>query len=246
MTPQATLEKMQRMKFFGMANAWQATMHTGFSHQFTPDELLAHLVDAEWDERYNRRLARLLKTANFRNQASLEQIQFDPVRKLDKNLLLRLSTCDWITKGENVLITGATGVGKSFLACALGRQACIQGLRVIYFSSIKLFSELKLAKADGTYAKELKRIQRHNLVVIDDFGLHPVDEQSKLILLEILEDRYGEASMIITSQFPTSTWHDILANPTIADAICDRLLHRAYQFELQGESMRRKSETNSG
>jgi DNA replication protein DnaC len=246
MTPQATLDKMQRLKLFGMAHAWQTTMHTGFSHQFTPDELLAHVVDAEWDERYNRRLARLLKAANFRNQASLEQIQFDPVRKLDKNLLLRLSTCDWITKGENVLITGATGVGKSYLACALGRQACIQGHRVIYFSSMKLFSELKLAKADGTYAKELKSIQRHNLVIIDDFGLHPVDEQSKLILLEILEDRYGETSMIVTSQFPTATWHDVLANPTIADAICDRLLHRAYHFDLEGESMRRKSQTNSG
>jgi DNA replication protein DnaC len=246
MTPQATLEKMQKMKLAGMASAFAATFKTGFAGNLTADELLAHLIDAEWDERYNRRLSRLLKTAGFRYQASFEHIHFHPHRNLDKNLILRLSTCDWITKGENVLLTGATGVGKSFLACALGHQACLLGFKVIYASVMKLFTKLKFAKADGSYTKELSNLQNQNLLILDDFGLHPMDEQSKLILLELLEDRYGQQATLITSQFPTGKWYDLIANSTLADAICDRLIHNSCQIELKGESMRIKSKSNSG
>ncbi|MBC8458801.1 MAG: ATP-binding protein [Deltaproteobacteria bacterium] len=246
MTNEATIDKMQQLKLSGMSDAFRATMETRFATDFTPDELVAYLVDAEWEERQNRKLARLLRNANFRYQASLEQINTSPQRNIDKNLLLRLAGCEWIKKGENILITGPTGVGKSFIACALGNQAALHGIRVLYFNCIKMFSKLKMAKADGTYVKELVKIQKQNLLIIDDFGLHPVDEQSKLILLELLEDRYSINSTIITSQFPINNWHDIIANPTVADAICDRLIHNAYKIDLKGESMRKSKQIYSG
>ena len=245
MTNEATIEKMQQMKLSGMSHAFQTTMETTFAADFTPDEMVAYLVDAEWEERQNRKLARLLKRAHFRYQASLEQINTTAQRHLDKNLLLRLADCEWVKRGENILITGPTGVGKSFIACALGNQAALHGIRVLYFTCIKMFSKLKMAKADGTYVKELAKIQKHNLLIIDDFGLHPVDEQSKLILLELLEDRYSINSTIVTSQFPIKSWHDIIDNPTVADAICDRLIHNAYKIDLKGESMRKLQKTHS-
>lgn len=246
MINEATIEKMQQMRLNGMINAFRTTMETTFQNNFTPDELIAHLIDAEWEDRYNRRLKRLLKTANFRYKTSIEQITFTEQRNLDKNLILRLSTCDFINKAENILITGPTGVGKSFLACALGNQAAINGLKVIYSNCIKLFSKLKFAKAEGTYVKELKKLQKQHLIVLDDFGLHPIDEQSKLILLELLEDRYAKKSMIITSQFPVDRWYDIIESSTVADAICDRLIHNAYQIQLKGDSMRKKIKKYSG
>ena len=246
MTNEATFEKMKRMKLNGMLNAFRATMETGGHRDFTPDELVAHLVDAEYEERYNRKLARLLKVANFRFKATVEQIDFQSTRTIDKNLITRLSTCDWIAKAENVLLTGPTGVGKSYIACALGHQAALNSLKVLYFNCVKLFSKLKYAKADGTYVKELKKIQNQNLIILDDFGLHPIDEQSKLILLELLEDRYGEKSTIITSQLPVKNWYDIIDNPTIADAILDRIVHNAYLIEMDGDSMRKKPKNRSG
>ena len=159
---------------------------------------------------------------------------------------MRLSTCDWIAKRENLLLTGATGVGKSFLACALGHQACLLGFKVIYASATKLFPKLKFAKADGSYSKELLKLQKQELLIVDDFGLHPLEEQSKLILLELLEDRYGRQATLIASQFPPGKWYELIDSPTLADAICDRLIHNACQIELKGESMRKKAKNDSG
>lgn len=246
MTNEATIEKMQIMRLTGMLSAFRSSLQTGFNRDLTTDEVVAHLIDAEWDERHNRKLARLLKLANFRYKATFEQIDFKHQRNLDKNLLLRLSAPDWINKADNLLITGPTGVGKSFVASAIGHQAALNDFKVLYFNSLKLFSKLKYAKADGTYVKELKKIKGQNLIILDDFGLHPVDEQSKLLLLELIEDRYGEKSTLVTSQFPVKDWYDIIANPTIADAILDRLVHNSHQIELEGDSMRKILNNRSG
>jgi len=246
MTYETTLEKMQQMKLTGMLRAFKQTTETNFAHNYSTDELIAYLIDTEWEDRYNRKLNRLMNNARFRYRASIELIDFSQSRELDKNLLLRLSGCEWLRKTENVLITGATGTGKSFIASALGHQACAEGFQVLYFNSLKLFSKLKFAKADGTYDKELKKISKHNLLILDDFGLHPIDEQSKLILLELLEDRYGESSTLIASQFPSHKWYEMIDNPTVADAILDRIIHNAHQILLKGESMRKTIKYNSG
>lgn len=240
MNNQATIEKMRQLKLHGMTRAFEATMEMGTGKKFTADELLGHLIDAEWDDRYNRKITRLIKAAGFRYQASMEQIDYSINRNLDKNMLLRLSDCSWIQKNRDIIITGLTGTGKSFITSALGHQCCMYGFKVLYFNCSKLFSRLKSAKADGTDIKELKRIQKQNLLILDDFGMHLFDMQSKLSLLEIMEDRHGRMSTIIASQFPLTKWHDIIGEPTIADAICDRIIHNAFRIELKGESVRKK------
>jgi len=240
MNNEATITKMQKMKLYGMLRAFNQSLEAGMMDKVTADELLGHLIDAEWDDRHNRRLQRLIKAAKFRYQASLEEIDFKLDRGLDKNMLLRFSSSSWIEKRRDIIITGPTGVGKSFLASSLGYQGCMYGFRVLYFNCSKLFSQLRLKKADGTYNKELDRIQKQEMLILDDFALHPFDTQSRLSLLEIMEDRHGRGSTVISSQFPVKSWHEIIGEPTIADAICDRIIHSAYRIELKGESVRKK------
>lgn len=244
MNNHATLEKMKQMKLYGMARAFKVTMETGIDRNFTSDELIAHLVDTEWDERNNRKLTRLLKAARFRYQGSFEELEFSLNRNLDKTMILRLSDCSWIERKQNIIITGPTGVGKSFIASALGHQACMFGFKTLYFNCSKIFPLLKLAKADGTYIKQLKKIEKQDVFILDDLGLHPLDNQSRLILLEILEDRHGRKTTIITSQLPIAHWHEVIGDPTIADAICDRIVYNAVKIDLKGESVRKKYKKN--
>lgn len=239
MNNEGTLEKMHQMKLFGMLRAFKLLLDTS-TYDLTLDESVAQLIDAEWDDRYNRRLERLLRFAKFRYQASIEQMNFTWPRSLNKNNFLRLANCDWLRKGQSVIITGLTGTGKSFLACALGNQACKEGFKTLYFNCLKLFSRLKYSKADGSYFKEINKIQKQDLIILDDFGLKPLDKESRLILLEILEDRHSVRSTLITSQLPVACWHEIIGDPTIADAICDRLIHNSKRIELEGDSMREK------
>lgn len=224
-----------------MAKAFQLTMESGKNEAFTPDEMVSHLVESEWDERYNRKLDRSVKAARFRYRSSVEQIDFSENR-VNKNQVQRLAECDFIKRSENIIITGSTGIGKSFLASAIGHQACSIGYRVFYQHSTKLFAKLKLAKADGSYVRELAKMERQHLLIIDDFGLQTLDPQSRSALMEVIEDRHGKSSTIITSQVPVSKWHDIIGEQTIADAILDRIVHDAHRIEMKGESLRKKKQ----
>lgn len=167
-------------------------------------------------------------------------------RNLDRNTVLRLAECEFVEKNENILITGSTGVGKSYLGTALGYQACIQGFKVSYFNTSKLFAKLKMAKADGSYLRELAKIERQDVIILDDFGLQALDSHNRITLLEIIEDRHNNGSIIVTSQIPVQGWYDIIGEKTIADAILDRLIHQSHRLELHGESMRKKRGINKG
>jgi len=234
-----TLEKMRQMRLTGMANAFEQTHQSGKNEKYTADEMTTHLIESEWDDRYNRRLDRTVKMARFRYTASVEQLQFEDGR-LDRNQIIRLAEGEFIKRKENIIITGSTGIGKSYLASALGHHACSMGYRVLYQHSTKLFARLKIAKADGTILKELAKIERQHILLIDDFGIQPLDAQSRAILMEIIEDRHGKSSTIITSQVPVTMWHEIIGEQTIADAILDRIVHDAHRIEMNGESMRKK------
>jgi DNA replication protein DnaC len=233
------LTKMKHMRLQGMANAFQRSLESGKNETFTPDEMITHLIESEWDERYNRKLERTVHAARFRYKASIEQISYEDNR-VDRNQILRLASCDFIKRSENIIITGSTGIGKSFIASALGHQACALGYRVLYQHSTKLFARMKMAKADGTYLKELAKIEKQHILLIDDFGLQPLDAQSRSALMEMIEDRHGKSSTIITSQIPISKWHEIIGEQTIADAILDRIVHDAHRIEMKGDSLRKK------
>ena len=235
-----TLTKMKQMKLYGMHSSFKTAIETGKSDNYTLDQFVSMIIDAEWDDKNNRKIARSIKNAKFHYKASIESIDYDESRSIDQTKLLRLAECDFIDKSENILITGSTGVGKSYVATAIGYQACIEGYKVMYYNTTKLFSKLKMAKADGSYLKELSKIERQNLLILDDFGLQPLDSQNRIALLEIIEDRNNKGSVIVTSQVPVQSWYDTIGEKTIADAILDRLIHGANRIDLKGESMRRK------
>jgi len=237
---ESTLNKMKHLKFFGMLRAFRTTIEAGQMNRYTPDEMAAFLVESEWDERYNRKIERGLKNAKFRYKADLDEIIYNEKRNLQKNDVQRLADCTFIEKKQNILITGSTGVGKSYLASALGHQACITGYRVVYSNTAKLFSKLKMAKADGSYVREIGKLEKQQLLILDDFGMQPLDAGARSTLMEIIEDRHGKSSLIITSQVPVKQWYDIIGEQTIADAILDRIVHDAQRIELKGESLRKR------
>ena len=237
---EATLEKMRRMRLFGMYRAVKTNVETETTETYTSDEIISHLIEAEWDERQHRTVEQKIKNARFRYKAALEDIHYNKGRNIDKNQILRFADCTFIDKAECILITGSTGIGKSYLASALGYHACGMGYKSVYYNVPKLFTKLKMSKADGSYLKELARIEKQHLLILDDFGIQPFDAQSRMALMELIEDRHGKGALIITSQVPVNKWYDIIGEQTIADAILDRIVHNAHRLELKGESMRKK------
>ncbi len=235
-----TITKLNQMKLYGIVRAYEVLLTSRASQEMTNDELVNYLVQSEWDDRQNKKLQNLIKTAKFRYQSCTEEVNCNTERNLDRNTFLRLASCDFIEKKENIIITGATGVGKSHIASALGNQACFMGYKTVYYNLSKLLSSLKMRRSDNTYIKEIEKIARQDLLILDDFGLAKLDTQNRLDLLEIIEDRYGKRATIVTSQLPISKWHDLIDDSTIADAVLDRLVHNAYKLELKGPSLRKK------
>lgn len=236
---QQLLDKMTQMRLLGMKRAFEQSLEANAT-TYTPDELVQYLLSAEWDDRQHRKIKRLTSAARFRYSAQLEELRYEPQRQLDRNLIQRLAQGDYITKAENVLITGSTGVGKSYLASALGHQACEQGYKVFYANINRLFTQLKVAKADGSYLQKIARIEKQDLLILDDFGLKPIDHAKSLLLMDLLEDRHAKRSTIIAAQIPVASWHELIPESTLADAILDRLLQQAHRINLQGESMRKR------
>jgi len=234
------LEKMRKMRLLGMHRAFKTSIENGKTENFTADEMTSFLIDSEWDDRQNRSIERGMRNARFRYKSTIEQIDYTGDRGIDKNQIHRFADGSFIAKKENILITGSTGTGKSFLASAIGHQCCLLGYKILYTNATRLFAQLKMAKADGSAIKEMARIEKQDLLIIDDFGIQPFDHQSRLSLLEVIEDRHGKRSTIFTSQVPIKQWHDIIGEQTVADAILDRIVHNAHRIELKGESLRRK------
>lgn len=234
-----TLEKLQTLRLSGMRKALSEQQQMPQIDSLGFEERLGLLIDREVTERENRRLETQLKKAKLRHSCCLEDLEIKASRGLDKALILTLAACTWIARGINVLICGPTGVGKSYLACALGHKACLEGYSVLYLRLPRLFEELRLAKADGRYGKLMLGYAKTDLLILDDWGLTPMTDPQRRDLLEILEDRYGKRSTIVTSQLPVPAWHEAIGDPTLADAILDRLVHNAYKIGLKGDSMRK-------
>ena len=235
-----TLDKLEALRFSGMAKALTEQMTVPDIEELSFEERLGLLVDREMTEREDRRLKTRLRQAKLKQSACVEDIDYRQPRGLDKSLLLDLAGCQWIKRHLNIMITGPTGVGKTWIACALAQKACREGYRALYLRLPKLLQELPIAKGDGTYIKLLRRLARIDVLIIDDWGLSKLMAEQRRDLLEILEDRYDSRSTIVTSQLPLDKWHDIIGDPTLADAILDRLVHNAYKINLRGESMRKR------
>lgn len=235
-----TIEKLTTLRFTGMALALQEQLEMDHLEDMTFEERLGLLLDREQVVRETRRLTTRLRKAKLRHDACIEDIDFRYPRGLDKSIVIKLSSCQWVRKHQNLIITGSTGVGKSYLGCAFAQKACREGLNAVYLRITKLFEDLALAKGDGRYLKLLSSYAKTDLLVLDDYGLARLNQEQRHDFLEILEDRHELKSTLVTSQLPIEKWHEQIGDPTLADAILDRLVHTAHTLKLKGESMRKK------
>ena len=233
------MEKLVAMKFKGMAEELRRWLETPKEKQMVPLDLMGLLVDAEWRHREQKKLTARLRTARFRQDACVEDIDYQHARGLAKAVMLDLAACRWVDAHQNVIFSGETGVGKSYLACALGQKACREGYSVVYRRASRLLDEMAQARADGSHFQLLRRLAKTDVLVVDDFGLEVLSPTQRRDFLEVMEDRYGNCSTIIASQLDPKDWHPVIGDETIADAVCDRLVHNAHRVKLTGESIRK-------
>jgi len=239
MLNEQTLEKLHAMRLTGMADAFKDQMMQPDMNDLSFEERFGFLVDQHWTWKEDRRLKTLLRNAKLKDNACIEDIDYKSPRGINKSLILSLSGCDWIKNAQNIIITGSTGVGKTYLACALANSACRKGFSSFYKRSSRLFQEIAVARADGTYPKLMNKIAKAKVLIIDDFCITPMKDDERKDLLEVIEDRQGLCSTIISTQIPIKNWFETIGDPTIADAVLDRLIHNAHKINLKGESMRK-------
>lgn len=239
MNNQNTIEKMKQMRMGGMAEMHYTNTQNNINLEYTIDQYVAMLVDQEWENRQNKKIKSLIKSAHFRYPATIRDIDYSARRELDKNTYERLALLDFVRNHENVIITGATGTGKSYLAQALGNQACMMLMKTLYYNTARLMDHLKMARLEGNYIKRLEQIEKAELLILDDFGLAAFDNQARQTLMDIIESKYDQSSIIVCSQIPISSWHELIGEGTIADAILDRIVHSSHRIQLKGESLRK-------
>lgn len=239
MNNHSTIEKMKQMRLSGMAEAYHNNLQSSNCHDYTIDQYLAMLIDQEWEARQEKKINGLVSRAKFKHQASIRNIDYSHPRNLDKNWFERLTTLDFIKRNENVILTGPTGCGKSYLSQALGMHACHMLHKTFYFNTARFMDEINLAKLQGNYLTFLKKIQSSKLLILDDFGLTAIDQVQRQALLDIVEHKYDCSSIIFTSQIPVKEWHGLIGEDTIADAILDRIAYSSHRIELNGDSMRK-------
>lgn len=240
MLNQQTIEKLHAMKLHGIADAFRAQLETTEATQLSFEERFGLLVDQQWLWKENRALARRLRSAHLKEPAVIEDVDYQHPRGLDRKLVRTLSSSDWVRQHQSILLLGPTGIGKSWLACALTQKACRDGFSVLHKRTSELFRELAIAHADGSIGRFLVKLSRIDILLLDDFAMAPLKDTERRDFLEICDDRYQRRSMILTSQMPVAHWHEQIGDPTIADSILDRIVHDAYRIELNGESLRKK------